>query len=320
MDAQAGTSHRVFLPAAIFLFVLLLFPSFTFPGQRPQQPPPSSASVPELKFRAEAGDSMAAFQLAHLLLEADPSSPGFDLALDWLRSFASPDHFHAKFLLGYLYEQGRGLPRDYAKAADNYQAAALRGYDLAQNNLGSLYLYGLGVPRDLHKAFELLLAAAQQGNPIPQCNLATLFLNGTGTRRDLTQAIKWLRVAADHGYAPAQHKLAVFYFNGVGVSVDYSEAARLEALAAQHGEARAQTDLAYLYETGKGVPLDYVAAYAWYSRSIAAGEKSGVERRTSLSHIMTSKQLEQAVALAATPLSPTRTASSNSGISAIPVD
>jgi len=104
------------------------------------------------------------------------------------------------------------------------------------------------------------------------------------------------------------------------VSVDYSEAARWEALASQQGEAKAQTDLAYLYETGKGVPLDYVAAYVWYARSIAAGEKSGVDRLKSLSLIMTRKQLQQAVALAATPLSPTRTASVDSRIRTIPVD
>lgn len=76
--------------------------------------------------------------------------------------------------------------------------------------------------------------------------------------------------------------------------LDYTEAARWALLAAQQGNINAQTALASLYETGKGVPLDYVAAYAWYSRAIAGGDRTASERRKSLSNLMTSKQREKA--------------------------
>src|SRR5260370_42269375 len=79
---------------------------------------------------------------------------------------------------------------------------------------------------------------------------------------------------------------------------DYSEAARWERLAPEQGAPNAQTDLAYLYETGKGAPLDYVAAYTWYTCAIAAGDRSGSARRSSLSHLLTRKQLDEATALA----------------------
>jgi TPR repeat protein len=79
--------------------------------------------------------------------------------------------------------------------------------------------------------------------------------------------------------------------------VDYSEAARWEHLAAEQGDPHAQTDLAYLYETGKGVPLDYVAAYTWYSCAIAAGDRSGSARRSSLSHLLTRKQIDEVTAI-----------------------
>lgn len=80
--------------------------------------------------------------------------------------------------------------------------------------------------------------------------------------------------------------------------MDYSEAAHWERLAAEQGDPDAQTDLAYLYETGKGVPLDYVVDYIWYSRAIAAGDRSGSARRSSLSHLLTRKKLDEATALA----------------------
>ena len=75
---------------------------------------------------------------------------------------------------------------------------------------------------------------------------------------------------------------------------NYFEAARLLQLAAQQNLVRAQTNLANLYSQGQGVPLDYVAAFAWYSRAIAGGDKSAVRPRENLARVMTKKQLDEA--------------------------
>jgi hypothetical protein len=53
-------------------------------------------------------------------------------------------------------------------------------------------------------------------------------------------------------------------------------------------------NLAYLYEQGRGLPLDYVAAYAWYSSALAAGDASGANRRKQISHLLTPKQIDEA--------------------------
>jgi TPR repeat protein len=58
--------------------------------------------------------------------------------------------------------------------------------------------------------------------------------------------------------------------------------------------------LAYLYEQGRGLPLDYVAAYAWYSRAIIAGDSSGAEHRKQLSQLLTHKQIDEAASLLVT--------------------
>src|SRR5262245_33448898 len=42
----------------------------------------------------------------------------------------------SQFLLGTMYDEGKGVPRDAALAAQWYRRAADQGYALAQNNLG----------------------------------------------------------------------------------------------------------------------------------------------------------------------------------------
>jgi TPR repeat protein len=74
----------------------------------------------------------------------------------------------------------------------------------------------------------------------------------------------------------------------------------------QHGLPRAETNLAYLYEHGRGLPLDYVAAYAWYSSALAAGDVSAADRRKQISHLLTRKQIDEATSLLTTISSPSQ--------------
>src|SRR5262249_24281566 len=239
---------------------------------------------------ADFGDISAQQKLFDFLSQGDPTAGGYDQALSWLRATASRDDPGARFLLGYLYEHGRGVPRDYVKAAENYEAAASQGHSSAQSNLAVLYRHGLGVPMDLAKAFRLNLAAAEQGNPIAQWNVGHFYYEGIGMPRNFAEAARWFRAAAELSDPMAQYDLGILYYRGLGVSLDYTEAARWILSAAKQGNVHAQSTLGYLYETGKGVPLDYVAAYTWYSRAIARGDRTASERCKSLSHLMTHKQ------------------------------
>jgi TPR repeat protein len=256
--------------------------------------------VPELsdlESRAERGDSGAQFQFASSILDRNPSFSDIQTALRWLRASVAQNNPYAAFYLGYFYEHGKFVPEDYGRAFQYYEIAARVHYCPAENNLASLYQHGQGVRKNLDKAFELYLEAAQQGDPVAQYNLATFYYSGTSTSRNSTEAVRWLRASADSGLAEAENNLAAFYFYGVSVQRDYNEAARLVRLAVQKGLPAAATSLGFLYEHGKGVPLDYVAAYAWYSRAITAGDSSSNEHRKQLAQIMTRKQLDEASTL-----------------------
>ena len=64
-------------------------------------------------------------------------------------------------LLGFMYENGFGVPQAYDAAADLYRSAAAQGDPFAQSRLGLIYDKGHGVPQDVILSYKWLdLAAA----------------------------------------------------------------------------------------------------------------------------------------------------------------
>jgi uncharacterized protein len=58
--------------------------------------------------------------------------------------------------LGFMYENGFGVPQNYAAAADLYQRGAVQGDAFAQSRLGLSYDKGHGVPKDLILSYKWL--------------------------------------------------------------------------------------------------------------------------------------------------------------------
>ena len=58
----------------------------------------------------------------------------------------------AQFNLGFMYENGQGMPQDYAEAVKWYRKAADQGDAAAQNNLSLMYAEGQGVAQDYVQA------------------------------------------------------------------------------------------------------------------------------------------------------------------------
>jgi TPR repeat protein len=70
----------------------------------------------------------------------------------------------AEFNLGLMYENGQGVPQDYAAAMSWYRKAAEQGSARAQVNLGVMYGTGEGVPQDYVIAHMWLNLAAVNGD------------------------------------------------------------------------------------------------------------------------------------------------------------
>jgi TPR repeat protein len=69
-----------------------------------------------------------------------------------------------------MYDNGRGVARDYAAAMSWYRKAAEQGDAAAQAGLGVMYANGRGVPRDYVSAHMWFALAAVNGDQVAKRN------------------------------------------------------------------------------------------------------------------------------------------------------
>lgn len=88
----------------------------------------------------------------------------------------------AQWLMGLLYEAGKGVKQDRAKGLELIQAAADAGYAPAQCGLGDMYFEGRGVSQSYDKAVALYAAALGEGKITEEAarHYAACYENGWG--------------------------------------------------------------------------------------------------------------------------------------------
>ena len=108
----------------------------------------------------------------------------FKTALREWQPLAEQGDARAQFSFGLLYENGDGVPRDYAKARQWYEKAAAQGDAKAQLYLGLQSSFGQGVPMDVVEAYMWYSLAAENGN-----------MHAPGYRNDLTRQMTPAQIA-----------------------------------------------------------------------------------------------------------------------------
>ncbi len=119
-------------------------------------------------------------------------------ANEWFVASAEQGNAFAQNELGWSYEQGRGVDRDYEKAAYWYEKAADQGYQSALMSLGTLYYSGRGVEQNTQKAISLWQQAYDQGYIYASASIGRCYLEGKGIEKDLAKALKLYKEALDH--------------------------------------------------------------------------------------------------------------------------
>ena len=76
----------------------------------------------------------------------------YGTALREWRPLAEQGNAGAQLNLGFMYDNGYGVPQNYTEAIKWYRKAAEQGNDRAQYNLGLMYDIGYGVPQDVVRA------------------------------------------------------------------------------------------------------------------------------------------------------------------------
>lgn len=159
-----------------------------------------------------------------------------------------------QYNLGVLYEHGKGVDKDFFKAAKWYKRASKQGHPIAQLNLGTLHLKGKGVKKDNHRAANLFKKSALQGNPSAQFNLGACYLEGRGTELNYKQAFYWTKKAALQGNSLAQHNLSLCYTSGYGIKANQAEAHFWLTKSTNEGTSIPQRNLTATKKSGCMVP------------------------------------------------------------------
>ena len=97
---------------------------------------------------------------------------------------------------------------DYATALQLWRPLAEQGHALVQSHLGYMYENGKGVPQNDAKAVKWYRKAAEQGYIYAQFNLGVMYANGQGVQRDYVVAHMWFILAATSGHEEARRLLS----------------------------------------------------------------------------------------------------------------
>lgn len=142
-------------------------PDQTTSAFAPVETSPDAADLdPATRQAAENRDPDAQYRLGLAILERhwERGNPvALDDATHWIRQAAEQNHARAQFLLGKLYQKGRGVIQDYKEAAIWFRRAAEQGDSQAMSHLGLLMKAGHGVANNLVEAYAWLNLASARG-------------------------------------------------------------------------------------------------------------------------------------------------------------
>jgi TPR repeat protein len=154
------------------------------------------------------------YDLGTLLRDDKKDVPGNDmLAALWFgRAADALGNGDAQYQLALMYEHGRGVRQDKAKAAAWYTKAAKDTEAIAtadaQVRLANLLYRGDGMRKDLKAAFKWFSKAGEQDDAQGAFMVGQMYEKGEAVAADKAQAIKWYTVAAKDGSEDAKQALS----------------------------------------------------------------------------------------------------------------
>ena len=123
----------------------------------------------------------------------------YEEAVKWYRRAAQKGYVEAKFQLGFMYANARGVEKDFGEASKWYTKAAQKDHSQAQLNLGFMYEKGRGVSKSFYQAAKWYRKAARRGHGEAQLFLAVMYTKGRGVPKDYVLAYMWSNLAAAKG-------------------------------------------------------------------------------------------------------------------------
>jgi len=125
-------------------------------GRQVASPETMQRDLAEFLTRAKGGDSYAQWRLGFIYEQGLGVPVDYVESARWWRMAADQGHPGAEFSIGYCYARGEGVPRDLAEAVRWYRKSSAQGYMAAHRFLGAAYAFGSGVAKDETEAYAYL--------------------------------------------------------------------------------------------------------------------------------------------------------------------
>ena len=135
-----------------------------------------------------------------------------ETAIKLLRPLADGGSGPAAVILGNIYAEGDGGPKDVDLAFKWYKIAATHGDLEGENRIGQMLYEGVDVPKDTSASISWYRAAADRGYAPSQFNLGLIYGDDHSGFTDYVQGYMWLSLAtipsnqAPQGWTPAAFK------------------------------------------------------------------------------------------------------------------
>ncbi len=193
-------------------------------------------------------------------------------AIGCLRRAAEAELPAALYLLGVASEQGMGVARDRAAAAELYHRAAQKGHRSAQRSWGLALMHGVGVDANPCEGETWLRRAALAGEVEAAALVGNIYAAGGKLPPNHAEAASWFRRAAQAGHKGAARALGLLYLNGAGVARDPEEAALWLRASADSADAPVNAELGNLLLKGEGKADDCIRTCRNFEQAAASGD------------------------------------------------
>ena len=154
-------------------------------------------ALKEWKPLADQGHAYAQYYLGLMYANGEGVVEDDAEAVRWYRLAADQGLADAQVFLGLMYANGRVWRKMTPRRCAGTGWPPIRG-----SPIGWMYDNGEGVPEDDAEAVRWYRLAADVADA--QHNLGWMYANGEGVAEDDAEAVRWYRLAADQGLADAQ--------------------------------------------------------------------------------------------------------------------
>lgn len=184
----------------------------------------------------EFDDFLDELMLGRAYEYGDGIRQSYPRAMKWFRRSADYGIAEAMVEIGNMYCCGTGVREDPAGAESWYRKAAESPFELAARyHLGTMYREGKGVPRDPGEAVRLFLSAVAFGCPEADSRSGRCMRRARASPPDPGEAVQYYRDASWWGSAEAMFRLGTMYRDGRGAEQDLRRAGKLFDDAAKLG-------------------------------------------------------------------------------------